>query len=341
MSIVQLAPGISSAGQTDVARRKHNEDAFLINESIGLLLVADGVGGHHAGEIASGITCESIERDLGAGLGLEEAIRNANHDVMAALEAGKGKPGMASTVVAMRMQGAEYRIDWVGDSRAYLWDGSLHLLTRDHSFVAAQLELGRITIEEARNHPRKNVIVQAVGLQNEDNLDIGAIAGRINAGEMLLLCSDGLNDVLENQQIIDILRSGETLTDRCQALIQSTLDAGGRDNVTVVLVEADESVRGSVQQRPEPVWSFDPATGKYSGLPELDRAPAQSAGVRRVAPKGAGATQMIPVAQVEAMRKLAVKEAKRKSRSRIFWIGLTTVTVIAAAYLAWLIVTGR
>jgi serine/threonine protein phosphatase PrpC len=333
----ELAPGILCLGQTDVARRKLNEDAFVINETLGLVLVADGVGGHEAGEIASAITCEVIEREVGSGSDLEQAIRKSNLKVIAALEAGTGKEGMASTVVALRLQGAEYTIDWVGDSRAYLWDGSLHLLTRDHSFVAALLERGEITLEEARYHPRKNVIVQAIGQQKDDNLEVGATAGRLQAGNSLLLCSDGLNDVLENRQIVDILSSGETLADQCAALIGTTLEAGGRDNVTVVLVTANESVRGSVSQRPSVVWSFDPVTDSYSGLPELDRTETRTLEVKRVAPRKVDTTQIIPIEEVEAVRKLAMRGSRNKARWKILVLSLSVVLVAAAVYVGWLI----
>jgi serine/threonine protein phosphatase PrpC len=327
MSESVLSAGIHSYGATHVARRKHNEDAFAIHQDIGLAIVADGVGGHHAGEIASGITCEVINQQVAAGGTLEQAIRASNQAVMEAVQDGRGKEGMASTVVAVQFDGPGFHIEWVGDSRAYLWNGSLHLLTRDHSFVAAQLEQGKITLEEARNHPRKNVIVQAIGLQQDDSLRVGNSSGRLVAGETLLLCSDGLNDVLESPQIARILGTDASQVDKCEALVSATLAAGGRDNVTVVLVTADESVKGEAPPL-STVWSFDPVTGLYTGLPELDNSAISRPEVKRVTPKGLGSTQMMPVAQVEAMRKLAVEQDRKERRGNVAWVILAAIMLM-------------
>jgi serine/threonine protein phosphatase PrpC len=328
MSESVLSAGIHSYGSTHVARRKHNEDAFAIHQDIGLAIVADGVGGHHAGEIASGITCEVINQQMATGGTLEQAIRASNQAVMEAVQDGRGKEGMASTVVAAQFDGPEFHIEWVGDSRAYLWNGSLHLLTRDHSFVAAQLELGKITLEEARNHPRKNVIVQAIGLQHDASLRVGTSNGRLVAGETLLLCSDGLNDVLESPQIARILGSDASQAHKCEALVSATLAAGGRDNVTVVLVTADESVKGETPPLPSTVWSFDPVTGLYTGLPELDNKAISRPEVKRVTPKGLSSTQMMPVAQVEAMRKLAVEQDRKARGGKVAWAILAAILLI-------------
>ncbi len=209
---------------------------------------------------------------------------------------------MASTVVAAHLQGPKFDVAWVGDSRAYLWDGSLHLLTRDHSFVAAQLEMGKITLEEARNHPRKNVIVQAIGLHKDGDLRVGKNSGALAPGEILLLCTDGLNDVLENLQISAILSLNSSLAEKCEGLIQATLAAGGRDNVTVALLGADVSVM-STGKRPEVVWSFDPATGHYEGLPELLDDTHIEAPVGTEMQRRPGTTQIMKVDVMEEVRR--------------------------------------
>lgn len=330
---------LETCAATDVARRKHNEDAFLVAREQGLVIVADGVGGHQAGEVASGITCDVIASRLQEGNDLSDAIRSSNQAVMAAVEEGKGREGMASTVVAAVFDGAQYRIDWVGDSRAYLWNGQLHLLTRDHSYVAAQLEMGKITLEQARNHPRKNVIVQAIGLQSEDSLRVDTRRGCLAAGETLLLCSDGLNDVLDSAQIANILDSGEDPQQQCDALIQAALQAGGRDNVTVAIVRAGSGIGNAEGQLPDVVWTYDPATGKHLGLPEVVSVEITQPNVKRVTPKSRHSTQMMPVAQVEAMRQLAVKADRRQRLQRVLWIGLAvTVALAMAGSLAYFIV---
>ena len=116
---------VHGVGRTDIGKRNHNEDAFLVDESLGLLVVADGVGGHRVGDIASAITCESIYREVAAGNALHDAISRANVDVRLAVEEDQGRDRMASTVVALHFDGAGYSIAWVGDSRAYLWDGAI------------------------------------------------------------------------------------------------------------------------------------------------------------------------------------------------------------------------
>ncbi len=226
-----------ASGETDVGRREHNEDAFLIDHELGLVVVADGVGGHQAGEVASQVTCEVLARDVLASGDLEPAIRSANLEVRDAVAGGRGKPGMATTVVAAQFNGAHYQLAWVGDSRAYLWDGQLKLLTRDHSYVEALLEKGQITFEEARRHPRKNVIVQAIGLQEEDKLRVGINQGELLPGQVLVLCSDGLSDVLDCDRLASVLALDQPLEERCRALVLAAVEQGGRDNVTVVLVE--------------------------------------------------------------------------------------------------------
>jgi len=270
MSEQQRNSLVRACGQTHVAQRGHNEDTFLIEESLGLMVVADGVGGHLAGEVASKLTCEILSREIAAGSTLLPAIRNANAEVFSAVERGHGKAGMASTVVALHFDGPLYELAWVGDSRAYLWDGSLGLLSLDHSYVESLVRSGQISIEEARVHPRKNVIEQAIGLQGYDNLKIGNNGGQLLSGQVLLLCSDGLNDALSSAQIADVLAGEVPLPARCQHLVSAALEAGGRDNVTVVLLEAGPDLV-AVEGAPEPefVWRYDPVSAVYEGLPEL------------------------------------------------------------------------
>jgi serine/threonine protein phosphatase PrpC len=256
------------AGHTDVGRRKHNEDAFLIDPDLGLLVVADGVGGHHSGEVASALTIEVLRREISAGSDLASAIQMANNEVKAGVEIGKGKAGMATTVVALRLTGDQYELAWVGDSRAYLWDGQLKLLTRDHSFVEAQLAAGQITLEEARTHPRRHVILQAIGLQKEGSVEIGSNSGRLGAGNTLLLCSDGVTDPLDNEQLSHLIGRGTPAQDTSSSLVNTALQCGGKDNSTAVIVQykpESESEPGTAEQL---VWAFDPDTKKYEGLPD-------------------------------------------------------------------------
>ena len=234
-----------TASATHVGRRDHNEDAYLVDLDLGLLVVADGVGGHQAGEIASAITCETIAREVAAGASLDQSILAANKAVRDAVDMGQGRGGMASTAVALLLERSNYTLAWVGDSRAYRWDGQeLQLLTRDHSLVEILLSRGNITVEEARHHPKRNVVVRAIGSQA--NLQVDQKYGSLSPGEMLILCSDGLSDVLDTTAIITILGSSPNLQACSTRLVNTAFAQGGSDNITVVLCQAPhDSLSGS------------------------------------------------------------------------------------------------
>lgn len=342
----------AGAGATHVGQRKHNEDAYQLDSGLDLAIVADGVGGHQAGEVASAITCEVIQREVAAGRSIEEGIRAANREVMAAVNQGRGKAGMASTVVVARFNDTDYEVAWVGDSRAYLWDGQLKLLTRDHSYVQALLARGEITLAQARSHPRRNVIVQAIGLQEDSKLQVGINGGRLGPGELLLLCSDGLSDVLDSAALVAILGGGGTVEERCDALVEAAVKAGGRDNITVALLPGGESASGPALVEPELLWCFDPASGEYSGLPELEEpgpgqtGPAPIPAVRRVAPRGATtpdgegeSTRMMSAREMEQARDPdrasdpARGERDRRRTRVIFWL-VAAVLVAGSVFYA-------
>lgn len=333
------------SGATHIGRREHNEDTYLIDVEQGLAVVADGVGGHQAGEVASAITCEVILRELVAGRSVEQGIRSANREVMAAVAQGRGKSGMASTVVAARFSDSDYELAWVGDSRCYLWDGQLKLLTRDHSYVQALLAKGQITLAQARNHPRKNVIVQAVGLQEDTKLQVGINGGRLAPGQVLLLCSDGLSDVVDSAQMSEILSANAPLAVRCQTLVDAAVQAGGKDNITVVLLPGAEPKSGLALLEPDVLWSYDPKSGDYTGLPELEEefsgeaAAVPIPAVRRVASRQSDgtpgeqlqSTQMLSASDIEAARKAAKQEQEQGRRSSRWLFALVVAALIVGS----------
>ena len=230
---------------------------------------------------------------------------------------------------------AAWILTWVGDSRAYLWDGQLGLLSQDHSLVESLVQSGQITIEEARFHPKKNVIEQAIGLQGEDNLRIGSNYGELQPGQLLMLCSDGLNDVLDSASIVNILSSGGSLEERCQQLVQSAVDRGGRDNTTVILLEA----RGELAARegvrdPDFVWRYNPLDKSYSGLPELKARPA--AATTQVAPRTPEGTVLLksPLAPSDVLSEADTPERASRSRHYLFVVlGLVVSVLIAGGLL--------
>ncbi|MBE9538519.1 MAG: serine/threonine-protein phosphatase [Proteobacteria bacterium] len=325
MSAEQLTPPIQAWGHSHKAQRAHNEDALLIDLAQGLVVVADGVGGQDAGEVASGLTCEVLAREVAAGSTLVEAIRKSNEEVFEAVNNGLGRQGMATTVVALHFDGADYELAWLGDSRAYLWDDSLSLLSRDHSYVETLIASNHISIEEARLHPKKNIVTQAVGAQNTEQLNIGTNSGRLQPGQVILLCSDGLNDAVPTAGIVDILSADESLEVRCQQLVGAALNAGGRDNITAVLIEGSPSlVVREGTAIPDFVWSYDAATAQYKEFREPSSKPVVA--VKRIAARTSDETQLMASPPVGA-------QGERDKQPRRIRVYLLCGLLFAAAML--------
>ena len=216
--------------------RGHNEDQIFGDASNHLWIVADGMGGHACGEVASEIVVRELSGSHIKGQSLESSIESAHDAVAREAEQNTKAHGMGATVVAMSSSGDEYNIAWVGDSRAYrLRDDALELLTRDHSYLEWLRDNG-IAVDEARKHPKRNVITQSIGV-GEPCPD--SITGRLQPGDRYLLCSDGLNDELTDEEICGLLRSQEDSVAVTDALINAALEKGGRDNISVVVVDVD------------------------------------------------------------------------------------------------------
>lgn len=233
------------AAVTDVGRqRNNNEDTFLAKPLAGLWLVADGMGGHAAGEIASGIVAKTIEAEINNGHPLSKSVQMAHYAVLDAAASGVGGQGMGSTVVALNSQKTEYEIAWVGDSRAYLWNTEQHdnafellQLTSDHSYVQMLYESGAINADELHDHPEKNIITQCLGSLDLDDVRVDTMRGRWQPHQWILLCSDGLNDTITDEEIAATLReAGANIQQACSDLVQRALDGGGRDNITLIVI---------------------------------------------------------------------------------------------------------
>lgn len=222
--------------------RDHNEDCYHADNDAGLFIVADGMGGMEAGEVASAIARDETVRAVNAGHPLPEAIQLAHEAIRKAVDEGVGAPGMGTTIVALKMMPYEYHLAWVGDSRAYLWDagkGSLRRLSRDHSHVELLLSSGVISPEQAHKHPQKNLITQCLGQSNLDTLQVGETRETLAPGQTILLCSDGLNDELTDTEIAQCLVSQTKPDAQADALLQATLEKGAKDNVTILLVQLE------------------------------------------------------------------------------------------------------
>jgi len=223
-------------------KRKLNEDSFLINEALGLWVVADGMGGHGSGDVASKIATETIIQCVTEGYSLTDAIYLAHQQVLTAARQGQGQWGMGTTVVALKISGESYEIGWVGDSRAYLLEGKqMYQLTRDHSMVQEMVDRGEISAAEAEFHPQRNVIVQAVGSPEIDDVRVDVVADTLQPGDMLLLCSDGLTTEVSEMDIARVLLQSDDPEIKTKKLIAAALTAGGKDNVTVVVVEKKQN----------------------------------------------------------------------------------------------------
>ncbi|MDH5612648.1 MAG: protein phosphatase 2C domain-containing protein [Gammaproteobacteria bacterium] len=235
--MVELSYGAS----TDVGNvRDHNEDCYLAVPSLGLWLIADGMGGHACGEVASDIVVRTIGEAIGNGDELANAIQKAHRAILESVEKGIGKRGMGSTVVAIHVSGHHYKLAWVGDSRAYLWDGKLKQISKDHSLVQMLLDTGNLTEREAMNHPQKNIIYQNLGAKDVDAVNVGIIEGQFYKNQKILLCSDGLSDELPRDEIAEVLGEYDNDQKITDGLISAVLKTSANDNVTVVVVAAPD-----------------------------------------------------------------------------------------------------
>jgi protein phosphatase len=240
--------------KTDVGKvREHNEDNLRSLPEKGLWLIADGMGGNEAGEVASALVIETVPNLLNQGLGLKEALLQTHYRVHRAVKDGLGERGMGSTAVALQLNAESYEIAWVGDSRAYLWNGSsLIRLTRDHSLVQQLLDSGKISQEEAEKHPQRNVITQALGAAMKE-VRVDTVKGHLAKGDRILLCSDGLNSELSDYEIAVILSRETSCQELSDRLVEAAIAKRGSDNISVVLVNAPEDapIRNRKSQTPQ------------------------------------------------------------------------------------------
>jgi serine/threonine protein phosphatase PrpC len=235
---------VKFAGETHPGRvHKHNEDSigWLIPEQ--LWLVADGMGGHASGEVASRIVKDTILKSYDAGKDdLRPAIMRAHEAIMEAARRDRQLKGMGSTIVMARIEDDHCRVAWCGDSRAYLWrDGSLRCVSRDHSYLQYLVETTNIPEEVAAQHPRSKVLVRALGTEESapDETEF-----RLSANDWIILCSDGLNDELSDSEIAVILAACESPNQATQRLIEATLEHGARDNVSVIAIQCAKIAAG-------------------------------------------------------------------------------------------------
>jgi serine/threonine protein phosphatase PrpC len=254
---------ISSCGRTDVGlARKHNEDCYDSDQQQGLYVVADGMGGHSHGEIASRIAVDAIFNFIGdssdgditrsfvydPGLQshsnrLKNSVRVAHKEVLKAIRKDGSLHGMGTTVVGLLLRDKVAAVAHVGDSRAYrVRDRELKLLTQDHTWVNEQVAAGYLSQEQARIHPLKNVVTRALGSEKDVVVDVNEV--EVAAGDRYLLCSDGLTTMLSDEEIKERLTAEAPLEEICDTLVNDANARGGLDNVTVLLLSVEDDPNG-------------------------------------------------------------------------------------------------
>ncbi|PKM10389.1 MAG: serine/threonine-protein phosphatase [Gammaproteobacteria bacterium HGW-Gammaproteobacteria-3] len=216
--------------------RDNNEDSFILLPDWGVWAIADGMGGHQCGEVASAIGLMALQRSLVAGDNLVHSIQNAHQAIKKQAEQDTTKSGMGTTLVAVQIHGESYRVAWVGDSRAYLWHNGLRQLTRDHSYVQMLLEQGLIDEADVLTHPYKNVITQALGSLDKESVQVETIEEKWKSGANLLLCSDGLSSQLSDSEIAAILATDCCLEQKAGQLLTRVLANTAEDNITLILL---------------------------------------------------------------------------------------------------------
>jgi serine/threonine protein phosphatase PrpC len=229
--------------KTDTGRqRRDNEDSAYAHAPV--FVVADGMGGAQAGEVASRLAIEAFERGLPDDGSPEERlaalVHEANHQIYERSRADRQRAGMGTTLTAAYVDDAHVAIAHVGDSRAYLFrDGTLQRLTQDHSLVDELVRRGKLTEEQAAEHPQRSIITRALGPEPDVEVDTWTYPAR--AGDVVLLCSDGLTSMISEELVRETLVAHDNLGEAADALIREANEAGGRDNITVVLFRLEEA----------------------------------------------------------------------------------------------------
>ncbi len=239
---------LQSFSVTDVGKkRKLNQDvAYASEKPVGnlpnIFIVADGMGGHNAGDYASKCAVQTIVREIRGSFEknpvriLGKAIRLANDQIRRRAKEDRSLYGMGTTVVAATCLGHYLQVANVGDSRLYIVNEEVRQITTDHSLVEEMVRVGGIDREAARNHPDKNIITRAVGAL--DTLEIDFFSEELKAGDIVLICSDGLTNMIEDKEIGAILKERGSLEEKAGRLVAAANDNGGKDNIAVILIDA-------------------------------------------------------------------------------------------------------
>ena len=298
-------------------KRRHNEDSYVVEPP--MFAVADGMGGAKAGEVASGLAAAALKETGTDGSSGEERvtqlIQEANRRVFRRANEDREASGMGTTMTVALVENGRVVFGHVGDSRAYLIrEGSIEQLTDDHSLVAELVRSGRLTPEEAEVHPQRSVITRAVG--TEPDVDVDTFTIEPEAGDLFLICSDGLTDMVDDGTIIDAIeRHRDDLDEAAKALVGAANRVGGEDNITVLLVEVGAEADVADTQRAEAVDVDEDTLSGLEAVPVID-------------------TAVVPPEDAAALA--AAEPPKRRGRALPIVSGLAALLIAAAAVL-WLL----
>jgi PPM family protein phosphatase len=317
---------------TDTGRkRRRNEDAFVSEPP--LFAIADGMGGAQAGEVASRLAAAAVREGAPEALAGEERIfeliQEANRRVYDRSSTDPATSGMGTTMTVALVQGDRVAFGHVGDSRAYLIrDGEMEQLTEDHSLVNELLKSGKLSPEEAGMHPQKAVITRAVG--TDPDVDVDTFSVPTQTGDLFLLCSDGLTDVVAEEEILELVeRNREDIDRALRSLVKEANRGGGEDNITVVAFEiTDEAVHDgrTKEQALPPELTTTRAPDEEDTLTEADGVPVV----------GAGDTSIVPAEQIDAVAAEAEPDDATPGRGRrrlLAWLTLLLFAAVAVAAL--------
>ena len=301
-----------ATGATDVGLvREGNEDKYLHDDRLGIFAVADGMGGHEAGEVASAVAIEALRAAVASGALITEAVIQANTAVMEKADANPGMRGMGTTLTAAIEVEGGLRIGHVGDSRAYvLRAGILARVTDDHSLVEELVRAGQITLEQAAVHPQRSVITRALGIDR--SVEVDDISLELTDGDRVLICSDGLSGMVRETEISAIMRRETDTEATARALIDAANGGGGEDNITVVVID----VIGE-EGDPEP-----------SPLPEIG---VGLVALRAREARATASTTDSPLGEASALASESSRKARRRIHisPRVIWAAAPVIAVIA------------
>ena len=305
------------AAVTDPGRtRRHNEDSYVIEPP--LFAIADGMGGAQAGEVASGLATAALKEGQADAAGeqrIADLIQEANRRVYDRSSSDPNTSGMGTTITVALVEDDHVAFGHVGDSRAYLIrDASMEQLTEDHSLVNELLKTGKLSREEAETHPQRSVITRALG--TDPDVDVDTFSVRAENGDLFLLCSDGLTDMVSEESILDLVeRHRADIDGALRALVKEANRGGGQDNITVVAFEIANGVLardGDTREQALPTVDDEDTLSELDGVPTVD-------------------TAVVSVDEIQAEDK-AVRRRHRRRRI-LAWLAIGLLVAVAAVLL--------